>query len=115
MNRPESTLGQDHIVGTGAGLTEDEYQQQVAGLIAEETPALFAVVEDRDDRSDGWIAAWVLEFRGRAEAIGADGGLRMRAPSAVRVLARFGREPGITARLVPFGKPFAAEGNPVQG
>jgi hypothetical protein len=95
--------------------TKDEYRRQVADLVADETPAMFAVVEDRDDRSDGWIAAWVLEFRGRAEAIGADSGLRMRAPSAARVLARFGREPGVTARLVPFGRPLAAEGNPVQG
>jgi hypothetical protein len=119
MNRPESAPGPGQP-DTGASLattpwTEDEYRRQVAGLVADETPAIFAVVEDRDDWSDGWIAAWVLEFRGRAEAITEDGGLRMRASSAARVLARFGREPGVTARLVPFGRPLAREGNPVQG
>jgi hypothetical protein len=107
MNHPESTPGQ------ATPWTEDEYRRQVAGLVADETPAMFAVVEDKDDRTDGWIAAWVLEFRGWAEAIGADGGLRMAAPSADRVRARFGREPGVTARLVPFGKPPAGEGNPI--
>jgi hypothetical protein len=116
MNRPESVHGQ---TGTGAGLatppTEDEYRREVADLVADETPAMFAVVEDRDDRSDGRIAAWVLEFPGWAEAIGTDDGLRIRARSADRVRARFGRQPGVTARLVPFGRPSAGEGNPVQG
>lgn len=81
--------------------TEDDYQQEVAAMVCEESPALFAVVEDRVDRSDGRIAAWMLEFPDRAEVITADGGMRMRVSSADRVLAIFGRLPGVTARLVP--------------
>jgi hypothetical protein len=115
MSRPQGNSGQaDTDVALAIPWTEDEYRRQVADLVADETPAMFAVVEDRDDRSDGWVAAWVLEFRGRAEAIGADGVLRMTASSADRVRARFGRKPGVTARLVPFGRPFAEEGNPGQ-
>jgi hypothetical protein len=111
MSRPESNPGQaDASAGLATPPTETEYWRQVADLIADETPAMFAVVEDRDDRSDGRIAAWVLEFPGRAEAITTDGGLRMSAPSADRVKARFGRQPDVTARLVSFGRPPAAEG-----
>jgi hypothetical protein len=82
---------------------EDDYQREVADMVSEESPALFAVVEDRVDRSDGRIAAWMLEFADRAEVITVDGGLRMCVPSADRVLAIFGRMPGVTARLVPSG------------
>jgi hypothetical protein len=80
--------------------TEEDYQRLVADMVTEETPALLAVVEDLDDRSDGRIAAWMLEFPDRAEVITVDGGLRMCVPSAERGLAIFGRLPGVTARLV---------------
>ncbi|HLX47911.1 MAG TPA: hypothetical protein VKS82_06240 [Streptosporangiaceae bacterium] len=85
--------------------TEDEYQQLVAELVAEESPTVFAVVEDRDDRQDGRIAAWVLEFPDETEVICTDGVVRMSLSSVDRVLARFGRQPGVTARLVRTGHP----------
>lgn len=87
---------------TGA---DDDYQREVAEMVTEETPVLFAVVEDLVDRSDGRIAAWMLEFPDRAEVISVDGGLRMSVPSTDRALAIFGRQPGVTARLVPSGRP----------
>ena len=71
---------------------------------AGEMPAVFAVVQERDGGPDGWIAAWVLEFSDRAEAVSADGGLRMTASSADRVLATFARLPG-AAHLIPFDLP----------
>jgi hypothetical protein len=61
-------LEQDPVTGT-----EEDYQRLVADMVTEETPALFAVVEDLDDRSDGRIAAWMLEFADRAEVITVDG------------------------------------------
>ncbi|HEY2579186.1 MAG TPA: hypothetical protein VGI74_23000 [Streptosporangiaceae bacterium] len=84
--------------------TEEEYQQEVASMVAEEAPAVFAVVEDRDDRTDGRIAAWVLEFACRAEAVATDSAVRISAQSARRVLAQYGRQPGVTARLIPAGR-----------
>ncbi|HEY2578565.1 MAG TPA: hypothetical protein VGI74_19865 [Streptosporangiaceae bacterium] len=84
--------------------TEEEYEQEVASMVAEEAPAVFAVVEDRDDRSDGRIAAWVLEFGCRAEAVATDSAVRISAQSARRVLAQYGRQPGVTARLIPAGR-----------
>ncbi|MGH3156890.1 MAG: hypothetical protein ACRDNF_09980 [Streptosporangiaceae bacterium] len=84
--------------------TEEEYEQEVASMVADEAPAVFAVVEDRDDRTDSRIAAWVLEFACRAEAVTTDTGLRITARSARRVLAQYGRQPGVTARLIPAGR-----------
>jgi hypothetical protein len=91
---------QDRIAGT-----EEDYQQLVAEMVAEETPALFAVVEDLEDRSDGRIAAWMLKFPDRAEVITTDGCERMRVSSAERALAIFGRLPGVSARLIQTGCP----------
>lgn len=83
-----------HTAGhDGPSWAEEEYEQEVAGLVADETPAVFAVVEDRDDRADARIAAWVLEFDCRAEAVTTDDEMRISAQSARRVLARFGRQP----------------------
>jgi hypothetical protein len=86
-------------------LADPDYQRDMAQLVTDEAPAVFAVVEEPDDRSDGRIAAWVLEFADRVEAIGTDGGLRMSARTTARVLAVYGRRPGVTARLVPSGRP----------
>lgn len=91
--------------GTTPPWTREDYERNVSGLVAEETPALFALVEDRDDLADARIAAWVLEFSSRAEAVTTDTSVRISAPSAPRVLARFGTQPGVTARLIPAGRP----------
>jgi hypothetical protein len=85
--------------------TEEEYQKLVAELVAEESPTVFAVVEDRDDRLDGRIAAWVLEFPDETEVICTEDGVRMSLASVDRVLARFGKGPGVTARLVRTPRP----------
>ena len=98
--RQENTADQP-----GPPWTEKEYQQLVAELVADESPTVFAVVEDRDDRLDGRIAAWVLEFPDGAEVICTDGEARMSLSSMDRVLARFGRQPGVTARLVRTARP----------
>jgi hypothetical protein len=50
---------------------------------------------------DARIAAWVLEFACHAEAVTTDTGLRISAQSTRTVLAKFGRQPGVTARLLP--------------
>lgn len=85
--------------------TEDEYQRLVAELVADESPTVFAVVEDRDDRQDGRIAAWVLEFPDETEVICTEDGVRMSLSSVDRVLPNFGRQPGVTARLVRTPRP----------
>jgi hypothetical protein len=85
--------------------TEEEYQQEIAAMVADESPTVFAVVEDRDDRYDGRIAAWVLEFSSGAEVICTEGGTRMSLASMDRVLPSFGRQPGITARLIQTAHP----------
>ena len=77
LNRPGAAQTEDTGDFSGSFWTEDEYQQQVAEMVADETPAMFAVVEDWDDRYDGRIAAWVLEFPEGTEVICTDGNIRM--------------------------------------
>jgi hypothetical protein len=64
---------------------EEEFAQEVRELVADEAPRVFALVEERGERADGWIVAWGMVFEDRVEVIGAKGGLRMTARSVDRV------------------------------
>lgn len=70
---------------------EEEFAQEVRELVADEAPRVFALVEERGERADGWIVAWGMVFEDRVEVIGAKGGLRMTARSVDRVQRVFFR------------------------
>lgn len=78
---------------------EAEFAQEMAELVAEEAPRLFAVVQEYGNRVDGCIAAWGLAFEDRAKVFGVERGyLSLQSPErAVRV---FNHGPHITAHLV---------------
>jgi len=78
--------------------TEEEFAQEVAELVADEAPRVFALVEERCERVDGWILAWGMAFDDHAEVVSVHRGLRGSFPSAQRARRAFSRRAKI--RLV---------------
>jgi hypothetical protein len=78
-----------------------EFDEEMAEMVAEEAPRLFAVVQERGERVDGWIAAWGMAFNDHVEVV-RDGGL-ISFGSAERVCWLFGLRQGVTAHLVWVG------------
>jgi len=78
--------------------TEEEFAQEVAELVADEAPRVFALVEERGERVDGWILAWGMAFDDHAEVVSVHRGLRGSFPSAQRARRAFSRRAKI--RLV---------------
>ncbi len=70
---------------------EEEFAQEVRELVAAEAPRVFALVEERGERVDGWIVAWGLVFEDRVEVISENSGLRMTVRSVDRVQRAFSR------------------------
>lgn len=77
---------------------EEEFAQEVRDLVADEAPRVFALVEERGERADGWIVAWGMVFEDRVEVISENSGLRMTVRSVDRVQRVFSRRRNI--RLV---------------
>ncbi|MGQ0837374.1 hypothetical protein [Actinokineospora sp.] len=77
-----------------------EFAELVAGMVADEAPRLFAVVQEYGERADGRIAAWGMAFEDRAEVVDAVGGVRMSLRSAERAAQMHDRRPDITAHVV---------------
>ncbi|MET9177282.1 hypothetical protein ABZX88_03520 [Kitasatospora aureofaciens] len=75
-------------------------------------PRLFAVVQvcgDGGADSDGWVVAWgLVDNDGPTHVVGIDGRARLTLASPERAVRHFGRQPGITARLVWLAHPGAA-------
>lgn len=66
---------------------EPEFAAILEGMVADEAPRVFAVVQEYGQRVDGQIAAWGMAFSDHAEVVSVDGRLRMslKAPeSALR-------------------------------
>src|SRR5262245_24882806 len=75
-----------------------EFDKLMVEMVADETPRLFAVVQELGDRSDGWVAAWGLAFDDHVEILREGGLLRLRSPD--RALWLFSRPSNLTAHLV---------------
>lgn len=79
---------------------EAEFAQEIAELVADEAPRLFAVVQEYGERADGWIAAWGMAFENCAKVFGVDRGLYLSLRSPERAVRAFSHGPHITAHLV---------------
>lgn len=51
----------------------EEFAQEAAGLVADEAPRLFALLEEVGDREDGWIVAWGMAFPDHAHLVCVNG------------------------------------------
>lgn len=69
--------------------SEEEFAEEVRGLVADEAPQLFALVQEYGKRVDGRIAAWGMAFDDRVEVISVNGTLRMTLDSMDGVQRRF--------------------------
>ena len=78
--------------------TEEEFAQEVAELVADEAPRVFALVQEYGERIDGRVIAWGMAFDDHAEVVGVHRRLRGSFPSAGRARRAFSRRAKI--RLV---------------
>lgn len=79
---------------------EAEFVQEMAELVAEQAPRLFAVVQEYGERADGWVAAWGLAFEDGAKVFGVERAQYLSLRSPERALRMFNHGPHITAHLV---------------
>ncbi|WP_248783978.1 hypothetical protein [Actinoalloteichus caeruleus] len=79
---------------------EAEFTALVRGMVDDEAPRLFAVVQEYGDRVDAQIAAWGMVFGDRAEIVLLDDGTRVSATTPESALRGFHLGPHIRARLV---------------
>jgi hypothetical protein len=71
--------------------SEEEFAEEVRGLVADEAPQVFALVEEYGERLSGWIAAWGMAFEDHVEVVSVGGALRMTFDSVEDVQRRFSR------------------------
>lgn len=81
---------------------EDEYEAEVAAMVADFAPRLFAVFQDYGNRADGRIAAWGMAFEDHAEVVSVERRLRMSLRAPENALHRFNVGRHVRARLVWF-------------
>ncbi|MDQ3405049.1 MAG: hypothetical protein M3548_16940 [Actinomycetota bacterium] len=79
---------------------EADFAEAVEGVVADEAPRLFAIVQVYGARLDGRIAAWGMAFDDHAEVIGVEGRTHMSLRSPALAVRGFGQLPDVTARLV---------------
>lgn len=90
----------------------ENFDKELCELAADQAPRLFAVVQEYvldTGEPEGVVAAWGMAYEdGRAHVISVGGGRRLGLNSAERAAWWFGREDGVTARLVWFAAPAKA-------
>lgn len=79
---------------------EHEFAAIVEGMVADEAPRLFAVVQEYGERVDAVIAAWGMAFPDHAEIVAHQ--LRMSVRDPESALRMFTADGHIRARLVWF-------------
>ncbi|MER7581493.1 hypothetical protein [Kitasatospora sp. NPDC097691] len=88
------------------------FDQELCGLVLDTAPRMFAVVQvcgNGGEDSDGWVVAWgFVDSDGPTHVLGVDGRLLLALASPERAVRHFGRQPGITARLIWLAQPGAA-------
>ncbi len=85
-----------------ASMSEDEFAAELAAMVADEAPRLFAVVQEYGERVDGRIAAWGLAFDDHALVLTIGRPRWMLLPAPERALRIFTVGSHIRARLVWF-------------
>jgi hypothetical protein len=81
---------------------EVEFAEVLQGMVADNAPQLFAVVQEYGQRVDARIAGWGLAFDDHAEVVSVDGQLRMKLTAPEQGLRGFHFGSHIRARLVWF-------------
>ncbi|MEV0282211.1 hypothetical protein AB0I22_38385 [Streptomyces sp. NPDC050610] len=85
--------------------------QELCELALIDAPRFFAVVQEWDtdtEDPDGGVVGWGLAHEdGSVHVISAEGRRQYRLSSTERAICWFGREPGVTARIVWFAPPAA--------
>ncbi|MEV0259961.1 hypothetical protein AB0I49_01260 [Streptomyces sp. NPDC050617] len=85
------------------------FDQELCELALSDAPRFFAVVQEWDtdtEDPDGVVVAWGLAYEdGRVHVVSAGGRTQYRLNSPERAVYWFGREPGVTARIVWFAPP----------
>jgi hypothetical protein len=81
---------------------EAEFAMFLEGMVADEAPQLFAVVQEYGERVDGRIAAWGMAFADRAEIVAVKRGLRISLQVPEDALRMFKLGSHVRARLVWF-------------
>ncbi|SNR68065.1 hypothetical protein SAMN06265360_11495 [Haloechinothrix alba] len=81
---------------------EETFAAILSGIVADEAPRLFAVVQEYGRRVDARIAGWGLAFDDRAEVVSIDGALRMKLNAPEEALRGFGFGSHVSGRLVWF-------------
>lgn len=79
---------------------QQQYEEFVTELLADERPRLFAVLREFGTHQDAEVAAWGMAWPDRAELVSPNGRVRMRSESPERALRVFGRGEDVSARLV---------------
>jgi hypothetical protein len=61
--------------------SEEEFAQEVRDLVAADAPQVFALVEERGERTDGRIVAWGIAFDDHVDVLSVSGGRHVSLPS----------------------------------
>lgn len=81
--------------------TEEEFAEAVRGMVADEAPRLFAVVQELGVRVDARIAGWGLAYEDHVDVLGVGNSVhRGASPQPEDMLRYFQRPDHITARIV---------------
>ncbi|WP_433263208.1 hypothetical protein ACQPZF_31585 [Actinosynnema sp. CS-041913] len=82
---------------TGVGhRTDEEFARFVAGLVRDDAPRLFAIVEEYGEREDAEVAAYGLDFGDHTDVKSVEGDFRLRSQNPQSALAVFGHSTGAT-------------------
>lgn len=81
---------------------EEQFSRILEGMVADNAPRLFAIVQEYGDRVDARIAAWGIAFGHRADIIDTDGSLHMGLQEPEDALPGFHFGTHILPRLVWF-------------
>jgi len=104
----------DGLVADPSGMTplgsEEQFAMMLEGMVAEDAPRLFAVVQEYGERVDGRIAAWGMAFDDHADIVSSECGLWRRLTAAEDALRGFNLGSHVHARLVWFSPDAAAPG-----
>ncbi|MBB5955875.1 hypothetical protein FHS29_002456 [Saccharothrix tamanrassetensis] len=79
--------------------TEAEFAALIQGMVTDNAPRVFAVVQEYGERQDARVGAWGMAFPERADVVSADGTFTMSLQRPEGALRAF-EPPGVAARLV---------------
>lgn len=86
---------------------EEEFAAELAAMVGDEAPRLFAVVQEYGERVDGRIAAWGMAFDDHAPLVAVDAPVWMTLQAPEHALGRFTVGSRIRARLVWLDSPYS--------